>query len=147
MVGRTGRHSSLAAGVTAFALLTRGFEPPDVFAPGDLAVQGLPTAPDYHSLLVSGHNSRRLLLGTHDGVYASIDGGKTWRPTMLVGEDAMTLEPAQDSLVWAAGHGVLALSDDAGDTWNAVRPEGPVSTSTPSRSTQLAAQVSMRRGR
>jgi photosystem II stability/assembly factor-like uncharacterized protein len=65
-----------------------------------------------------------MLLGTHDGVYESVDGGETWHKTTLVGEDAMTLEPAQGSLVWAAGHGVLALSDDAGGTWNAVRPEG-----------------------
>lgn len=92
--------------------------------PAGPPVQGLPTAPDYHSLLVSQDDSRRILLGTHDGVYESADGGETWHQTTLVGEDAMTLEPAQGSLVWAAGHGVLALSDDAGGTWDAMRPEG-----------------------
>lgn len=113
-----------AAGVTAFALLTRGVDPPGVVRPSQTALRGLPVAPDYHSLLVSRDDSRRILLGTHDGVYESIDGGQTWQQTTLVGEDAMTLEPAQGSLVWAAGHGVLALSADAGVTWNAVRPDG-----------------------
>jgi photosystem II stability/assembly factor-like uncharacterized protein len=113
----------VAAGVTALAFLTRGVDPPGVVPPGP-SVQGLPTTPDYHSLLVSQGDSRRILLGTHDGVYESVDGGKTWQQTTLVAEDAMTLEPAQGSLVWAAGHGVLALSEDSGGTWEAVRPEG-----------------------
>jgi photosystem II stability/assembly factor-like uncharacterized protein len=113
----------LAGGVTAFALLTRGFEPPAVVEPVE-PVQGLPTAPDYHSLLVSKDDSERILLGTHNGVYESVDGGETWHQTTLVGEDAMTLEPAQGALVWAAGHGVLALSDDGGRGWKRVSPEG-----------------------
>jgi photosystem II stability/assembly factor-like uncharacterized protein len=110
--------------VTAFALLTRDVEPPALVEPGQPPVEGLPRTPDYHSLLVSRDYSRRILLGTHDGVFESADGGETWQQTTLAGEDAMTLEAAHGSLVWAAGHGVLAISDDGGDSWKAVRPEG-----------------------
>jgi photosystem II stability/assembly factor-like uncharacterized protein len=110
--------------VTAFALLTRDVEPPALVEPGQPPVEGLPRTPDYHSLLVSRDYSRRILLGTQDGVFESADGGETWQQTTLAGEDAMTLEAAHGSLVWAAGHGVLAISDDGGDSWKAVRPEG-----------------------
>jgi len=36
---------------------------------------GLPAASDYHSLLVDPDDPNDLLLGTHDGLYRSTDGG------------------------------------------------------------------------
>src|SRR5438309_11714226 len=38
------------------------------------ASAGLPNTPDYHSLLVSPGNPRKLVLGTHYGLYVSSDG-------------------------------------------------------------------------
>ena len=65
-----------------------------------------------------------MLLGTHDGVYESSNGGQTWQRTTLVGADAMSLDSAADSTVWASGHGVLSVSVDDGETWRSVVPRG-----------------------
>jgi hypothetical protein len=40
--------------------------------------EGLPQTPDYHSLLVASADAQTLLLGTHNGLYRSADGGRTW---------------------------------------------------------------------
>jgi photosystem II stability/assembly factor-like uncharacterized protein len=88
------------------------------------ATTGLPDTPDYHSLLVAPDNPDALVLGTHNGLYQSRDGGRTWRPTALEGQDAMNLARVQGEVVWAAGHNVLAKSTDAGTTWADVRPDG-----------------------
>ena len=50
---------------------------------------GLPDTPDYHSLLVSPTNAKALLLGTHNGLFRSTDGGRTWASDALGGQDAM----------------------------------------------------------
>lgn len=102
----------LAAGaLAAFALIGRG---------GDesrAAQGGLPAASDYHSLLVGPDDPSELLLGTHDGLYRSSDGGLTWVFAGLAGQDAMNLARPTSSTVWAAGHNVLARSVDGGSTW------------------------------
>ena len=85
---------------------------------------GLPHTPDYHTLLVSQTNARRILLGTHAGLYESRDGGHTWRTGPLGGNDAMNLVRAPSGRIWAAGHNVLFASDDGGRTWSEVRPDG-----------------------
>jgi len=84
----------------------------------------LPRAPDYHSLLVSPADTRDVLLGTHDGLFRSRDGGRTWTKYSLGGKDAMNLAQAEGDTVWAAGHNVLARSADGGITWRDVRPRG-----------------------
>lgn len=84
----------------------------------------LPDAPDYHSLLVSPTDPLDLLLGTHDGLFRSRDGGRTWSKFSLGGKDAMNLAQAEGRTVWAAGHNVLARSSDGGITWRDVRPRG-----------------------
>src|SRR4051794_37631317 len=66
-----------AAGIvilaTAIAVLaSRGSESPSASA-------GLPNTSDYHSLLVDPTNPDRLLLGTHGGLYRSVDGGRHWQ--------------------------------------------------------------------
>ncbi|MBW3593253.1 MAG: hypothetical protein KY396_06135 [Actinobacteria bacterium] len=85
---------------------------------------GLPHTPDYHSLLVDAEDPERLLLGTHVGIYASDDGGKTWRFAGLEGKDAMHFAREDDGTIWVAGHDVLERSEDGGKTWDAVRPDG-----------------------
>jgi photosystem II stability/assembly factor-like uncharacterized protein len=85
---------------------------------------GLPNTPDYHSLLVDPTDPRRIFLGTHVGLYASIDGGRSWEFARLEGQDAMNLARASGDTVWTAGHNVLARSADGGTTWEDVRPDG-----------------------
>jgi photosystem II stability/assembly factor-like uncharacterized protein len=85
---------------------------------------GLPNTPDYHSLLVSPTDSRDLLLGTHQGLYRSRDGGRTWRFAALSGNDAMNLSSPNGKTIWLAGHNVFKKSVDAGASWEDVRPSG-----------------------
>lgn len=85
---------------------------------------GLPRTPDYHSLLVAPTNSQALLLGTHQGLFRSLDGGLVWTKAELDGRDAMNLARPSADTVWAAGHLVLAKSTDGSATWNDVRPRG-----------------------
>ena len=91
---------------------------------GSATSTGLPDTPDYHSLLVAPTNPDALVLGTHNGLYRSADGGRTWRKAELEGSDAMNLAQPTAGTVWAAGHSVLAKSTDGGATWQDVRPEG-----------------------
>jgi photosystem II stability/assembly factor-like uncharacterized protein len=85
---------------------------------------GLPNTPDYHSLLVAPSDPNRLLLGTHSGLYRSVDGGRSWSFEGLAGEDAMNLARPTNAVIWTAGHNVLARSNDGGATWSDVRPAG-----------------------
>jgi photosystem II stability/assembly factor-like uncharacterized protein len=85
---------------------------------------GLPVTPDYNSLLVATRNADALTLGTHNGLYQSGDGGRSWQSTTLAGQDAMNLGRAEGGVTWTAGHNVLAKSTDGGRTWQDVRPEG-----------------------
>lgn len=85
---------------------------------------GLPRTPDYHSLLVDEDDDRRLLLGTHAGLYESRDGGRSWRIAGLEGQDVMSLIRVENGVLWATGHNVAATSTDDGRTWEDVRPRG-----------------------
>ena len=91
---------------------------------GASAAGGLPNTPDYHSLLVAPDDPNALVLGTHNGLYRSIDGGRNWQSATLEGQDAMNLARVEAGVVWAAGHNVLARSSDGGKTWQDVRPDG-----------------------
>ena len=90
---------------------------------GSAASAGLPDTPDYHSLLVDPADPDALTLGTHAGLFTSGDGGRSWRPASLPGQDAMNLVRTHGAL-WVAGHSVLARSADGGTTWQNVRPRG-----------------------
>jgi photosystem II stability/assembly factor-like uncharacterized protein len=85
---------------------------------------GLPSTPDYHSLLVAPSDPNRLLLGTHNGLYSSADGGQSWSFEGLSGKDAMNLARPTKGVIWTAGHNVLARSTNGGATWSDVRPVG-----------------------
>lgn len=85
---------------------------------------GLPHTPDYHSLLVDATDADRVLLGTHVGIYETMDGGRRWTFAGLEGDDAMNLAQPTPSVIWVAGHQVLKRSSDGGGTWEDVRPDG-----------------------
>lgn len=85
---------------------------------------GLPDTPDYHSLMVSQTDPKNVLLGTHNGLFRSTDGGRTWAADALGGQDAMNLVRPGGQTLWVAGHAVLAKSVDGGKTWSDVRPSG-----------------------
>ena len=91
---------------------------------GSVAVASLPNTSDYHSLLVAPTAPDQLVLGTHQGLFRSTDGGRNWAQAELVDRDAMNLARASGNTVWAAGHGVLARSSDGGSSWQDVQPRG-----------------------
>ena len=93
---------------------------------GESAVSGagLPKTSDYHSLLISPDDPNGLVLGTHQGLFSSADGGRTWKAGGLADNDAMNLAPSSADIVWAAGHDLLSRSADGGSTWREVRPTG-----------------------
>jgi photosystem II stability/assembly factor-like uncharacterized protein len=92
--------------------------------PTAAAAAGLPNTSDYHSLAVNPSDPRRVLLGTHQGLYSSTDGGKTWTFATLSGQDAMNLARVGAQTLWTAGHNVFAKSVDGGQTWMALDPKG-----------------------
>jgi photosystem II stability/assembly factor-like uncharacterized protein len=124
-----GRWWPWAAGAAALALAIA--IPAVIWASGDSSEEaasspaaGLPDTPDYHSLQVAASNAEALTLGTHNGLYQSTDGGRHWRSTTLVGQDAMNLGRAEGGVTWTAGHNVLAKSTDGGRRWQDIRPDG-----------------------
>jgi photosystem II stability/assembly factor-like uncharacterized protein len=126
---RIGRRWPWAAGGAALVLAIA--IPAVILASGgsseeaaSIAATGLPDTPDYHSLLVAATDAEALTLGTHDGLYQSSDGGRSWQSATLAGQDAMNLGRGEGGVVWTAGHNVLAKSNDGGQTWEDVRPEG-----------------------
>jgi photosystem II stability/assembly factor-like uncharacterized protein len=112
------------AGIAATVIATDGGNGGGPAAAGEAAVPGLPDTPDYHSLLVAPSDPQALVLGTHNGLYRSTDGGTTWNDASLAGQDAMNLARADEDVVWGAGHNVLAKSTDGGRTWEYVAPDG-----------------------
>ncbi len=85
---------------------------------------GLPHTSDYHSLLVNPTDASKLILGTHQGLYVSTDGGSHWRFDKLANSDAMNLARPPGDTIWLAGHEVFKKSTDGGTSWHDVRPEG-----------------------
>lgn len=82
---------------------------------------GLPGGGHVHALETVGDGE--LLLGLHGALHRSSDGGLTWSPAGLAGEDAMSIGAAGDQpLVFVAGHDLLQRSRDGGDTFEELTP-------------------------
>ena len=109
--------AAVALAAVAALVATRG-------GGGLSASPGLPDTPDYHSLLVNPTNPRALVLGTHNGLYVSSDGGRHWRFDALSGDDAMNLARPGGETIWLAGHNAFKKSNDGGASWSDVRPAG-----------------------
>lgn len=77
-----------------------------------------------NALLVDRVATERLLVGTDDGAFESLDGGRSWRRSGLDGREVVALARLKDGTVWAGGHGFLARSSDGGRSWIDVRPPG-----------------------
>ena len=108
-----------AAGIVGLAVVIGTL----VFGGGSTStIGGLPNTPDYHSLLVSPSDPMRIRLGTHQGIFRSSDGGKTWQADALAGKDAMNLARPRGQTVWMAGHNVFEKSEDGGRSWQSVEP-------------------------
>jgi photosystem II stability/assembly factor-like uncharacterized protein len=116
----TKAHAAGAVVVLAVALVVWGFGNTSR-ATGSA---GLPHTSDYHSLLVDPTDATKLILGTHQGLYVSGDGGLHWRFDKLANNDAMNLARPPGDTIWLAGHMVFKKSTDGGTTWHDVRPAG-----------------------
>ena len=62
---------------------------------GAAAAAPLPNTSDYHSLLVAPTAPDQLVLGTHQGLFRSVDGGRSWTQAELANQDAMNLARAR----------------------------------------------------
>ena len=83
------------------------------------ASEGLPETSDYHSLLVAYDDPDEIYLGTHQGLFASSDGGASWRQTGAIEGDVMNLarDASNQDVLYAAGHQLFQKSTDGGETW------------------------------
>lgn len=102
--------AAVGLGVVATIVLTR----PDTgtSSPGRPFVGG-----DLHSLVMAPAPTSRLYVGGHEGVAASVDGGRTWRQVeSLEGADAMGWA-FTDEAVLVGGHPGLFVSEDGGRTF------------------------------
>lgn len=72
----------------------------------------LPSGQHVHALRAADDGT--LLLGLHGALWRSTDGGATWEPAGLEGQDAMAIgiDPDTDGPILVGGHGVLARADD-----------------------------------
>ena len=85
---------------------------------------GVPYSGEYHALLVDHGDPSQLTLGTHDGLYVSSDGGRSWRFAHLPGKDAMNLAQSAPDQLWVAGHNLLKKSSTGGQSWSDVQASG-----------------------
>jgi photosystem II stability/assembly factor-like uncharacterized protein len=77
-----------------------------------------------NALLVHRSDAGRLLLGTDDGTFESLDGGRSWRRSGLAGREVVALARLKGGTVWAGGRGFLAQSWDGGRSWTQANPPG-----------------------
>ena len=102
----------IAAAVLAVVLTQRGDD--GGASLGGAAVAGLPNTPDYHSLLVAPTDPNALLLGTHQGLYRSSDGGQSFATLSRdVGGAVMALAITRDGRILAGDmqQGLLVTRD------------------------------------
>lgn len=75
-------------------------------------------ARDYQAMLVSPANANLVLLSYDNGLLASADGGRDWRPMDVTGNiRALAASPSRPPVLYAAGPNLLSRSEDGGVTW------------------------------
>lgn len=95
---------------------------PDCFCGWDrLPNEGLPAGRVY-SVSADNNNPGSVYAGLRDGVYETVDEGKTWRHITDFPEDAVVaVHPNDPNTVYAVGSdGKLFVSNDAGENWKAI---------------------------
>lgn len=93
---------------------------------GESRAAGKPSFEHVHALAVTA-DGRRLLLGTHGGLFRSDDGGRSWQAVALPAKSALldvmgiTPHPEAAGTIYVATHeaGVFRTTD-GGQTWRAV---------------------------
>lgn len=93
-------------------------------ADGAATEQGeLPAGQHVHALRAADDGT--LLLGLHGALWRSPDGGATWEPAGLEGQDAMAIgiDPDTEGPMLIAGHGVLARSNVADGPFEPLQPD------------------------
>lgn len=80
--------------------------------------------------LGTGENNNQRAIGYGDGVYKSLDGGKTWKNMGLKASEHIgniIIHPTNENIVWVASYGPLwseggdrgvYMTTDGGNTWN-----------------------------
>lgn len=80
---------------------------------------------DVHALAFVPGDASHLYFGHHNGLLESRDGGRSWQPASLFGEDAMNVQIAGGSNIQIAGHEVYVESVDGGASWKPVPNDLP----------------------
>jgi len=90
-------------------------------------VARLPGSPEIYDLVANGPSG--ILAATSTGLMRSSDFGISWTPTC--GEiaskaiQAIAKEPMREGVFYAAVNGLVYESDDNGESWQLILPEGP----------------------
>lgn len=79
---------------------------------------------DAHSMTFVRGDVQHLLLGHHQGIFESRDGGRTWAD-LRANADAMEMQLAADGSTIIAGHDVFLSSSDGGRSWRAIPNDLP----------------------
>jgi len=76
---------------------------------------------DFHSLAFSPTEPDTVFFGSHSGLLKSTNGGRSWQPTRLNNQDAMSQGISQDGkLFYIGGHNVFSKSEDGGQSWRSL---------------------------
>lgn len=135
----------VAAFVAVFAAVGLVSKSTPAVVVGGATSGGVPFVPWYWAMVVSPSDPNVLVLSTNNGVYRSSDGGKKWQVTGLTGINVTSLVQSGASIyaggapmaataspvvrkggarTAADGSTALAVSTDAGKSWQDLHPRG-----------------------